>query len=63
MRPRYSGALSHKFWDRVNSLNKRRGELYSLGVCLQNIESFVLRQLENARQEELYRKKKKGRRK
>jgi len=52
MRTRYSGPKSEKFWSRVNSLGKRQGELYSLGVALQNLEGFVLKQLEIAEAEE-----------
>lgn len=47
--PAYSGRRSTAFWDAVNSLpKKRRGELYSLGVLLQNTEEFVLKQLKEA---------------
>ena len=43
---RYSGDESKDFWNAVNALPRRsRGELYSLGVALQNLESFVLKRL------------------
>ncbi len=43
---RYSGDESKDFWNAVNELPRRsRGELYSLGVVLQNLEGFVLRRL------------------
>lgn len=43
---RYSGDESKDFWNAVNALPKRsRGELYSLGVALQNLEGFVLKRL------------------
>ena len=47
---RYSGQKSTKFWNIVNSLDDAsdRQEMYSLGVALQNLESFVLNQLSNA---------------
>jgi hypothetical protein len=48
MKARYSGKHSKKFWGKVNSLNKRQEELYSLGCCLQNLENFVLKQLDIA---------------
>ncbi len=44
----YSGRKSKKFWKRVNKLNERQGELYSLGVALQNLEEFVLILLDDA---------------
>jgi len=44
----YSGDGSTAFWDRVNALGARHGELYSLGCVLQNVEEFVLRQLVDA---------------
>jgi len=44
--PRYSGDKSNDFWKAVNALPKRsKGELYSLGVALQNLEYFVLKRL------------------
>lgn len=47
--PAYSGRRSVLFWDTVNNLPKKRlGELYSLGVLLQNTEAFVLKQLDDA---------------
>ena len=45
---KYKGENSREFWDRVNALEERHGELYSLGVVLQNIEEYVLRMLEQA---------------
>ena len=47
----YSGEGSTSFWDRVNALGARRGELYSLGCVLQSVEEFVLRQLVDAESE------------
>lgn len=41
----YSGENSRLFWDAVNSSKKQQGELYSLGVALQNLESQVLNTL------------------
>lgn len=48
---RYSGEKSHKFWDIVNSIKHEpdKQELYSLGVALQNMEEYVLKQLKNAK--------------
>lgn len=50
LKHRYSGDKSTKFWDVVNSIENEadKQELYSLGVVLQNLESYVLRQLYNA---------------
>lgn len=46
----YSKDGSRPFWNAVNSLKNEsnRQELYSLGVALQNMEEYVLRQLQNA---------------
>lgn len=47
----YSGNSSQGFWDIVNSIENEsdKQELYSLGVALQNMESYVLRQLKNVK--------------
>lgn len=44
----YSGDKSKSFWQAVNDLanDADRQELYSLGVALQNFESYVLKQLQ-----------------
>ncbi len=52
MVPSYSGQRSAEFWNRVNRLDKRQGELYSLGVALQNHEGFVLKMLSVAELQE-----------
>ena len=52
MKTYYSGKNSKKFWNRINKLKKRKDELYSLGVLLQNNEDWILTQLENAEEEE-----------
>jgi hypothetical protein len=45
----YSGNASKDFWNIVNSINNEadRQELYSLGVALQNMEEYVLKQLQH----------------
>jgi len=47
----YSGNASKKFWEAVNSIKNKanRQEVYSLGVALQNLEEYVLRQMHNSR--------------
>lgn len=46
MKAKYSGKKSYPFWNRVNALNGgNHQELYSLGVALQNLESYVLKSL------------------
>ena len=47
VRYRYSGKSSTKFWDVIRSIKNEsdRQELYSLGVALQNLEEYVLKQL------------------
>lgn len=48
-RPHYSGGLSRKFWTRINTYSRISGawdDAYQLGCLLQNIESFVLKRLE-----------------
>jgi hypothetical protein len=41
--PRYSGKDSRDFWIRINALKANdRGEAYTMGVLLQNLESTVL---------------------
>ena len=44
---RYSGEKSTNFWKIVNSIDDEcdRQEIYSLGVALQNMEAYVLKQL------------------
>ncbi len=51
LKPSYSNNASREFWRQVNSLKNKSDwqELYSLGVALQNMESFVLQQLETAK--------------
>lgn len=45
----YSGPRPTAFWARVNALpDDRRGELYSCGVFLQNLEESVLAWLADA---------------
>lgn len=48
----YSGDNSKAFWERVNALEERWGELYALGVALQNLEGQVLRALVDAERDE-----------
>lgn len=50
IKERYSGDKSKNFWKTINNLkiDGNHQELYSLGVALQNFEGYVLRQLENA---------------
>jgi len=45
----YSNDASRPFWNAVNDLKNDadKQEIYSLGVALQNFESYVLRQLQN----------------
>ena len=44
----YSGELSREFWDRINSLpRKRHDALYAAGVRLQEMESTVLEEINN----------------
>lgn len=48
----YSGPRSTAFWARVNALpDAHRGELYSCGVLLQNLEESVLAWLARAEKE------------
>jgi hypothetical protein len=51
VKSQYSGNSSQGFWDIVNSIENEsdKQELYSLGVALQNMESYVLRQLKNVK--------------
>ena len=49
---RYSGKESRPFWKRIANLHKTHGaqvhdELYTLGVMLQNLETYVLQKLSN----------------
>jgi hypothetical protein len=49
----YAGHRSEKFWLRVRRLsNRRHGEVYSLGVALQNLEHQVLKALYEAEQQD-----------
>jgi len=45
LKHRYSGEKSKPFWEFVNAA-KNKEELYALGVALQNLESFVLKQMD-----------------
>jgi len=47
LKPKYSGKLSHKFWDLVNSLPEGgpQESVYFAGVLLQDIEAQVLKAL------------------
>ena len=47
IKPRYSGKKSVDFWERVHALRIGCDVVYALGCVLQNIEGYVLRQLEN----------------
>lgn len=49
VRHQYSGNGSTDFWNIVNNIKNKtdRQELYSLGVALQNMEDYVLSQLQN----------------
>lgn len=50
LKHQYSGKLSKEFWYKIDSLSDSdQQELYTLGVELQNLESKVLRKLENAK--------------
>lgn len=50
IKSKYSGKESKKFWKIINNDLGiiERNELYSLGVCLQNLESFVLKRLKES---------------
>ena len=45
LRCKYSGKDSQRFWDTINASKKHKGELYSLGCVLQNLEDFVLKRI------------------
>jgi hypothetical protein len=48
LQPHYSGDNSHQFWRQVNALDFEAGDqpsLYMAGVILQNLEEYVLHQL------------------
>lgn len=45
--PRYSGKLSHEFWQRVHNIEDNV-ELYCWGCALQDLESRVIAALERA---------------
>jgi hypothetical protein len=43
LEPHYSGDLSKKFWELVNSLpDQEQGEMYLAGVLLQDMERKIL---------------------
>jgi len=43
---RYSGKKSKDFWKLVGAIPEpEHGELYSLGVALQNLEEFVIKRM------------------
>lgn len=44
MKKHYSGNNSKKFW---KLLNKTKPKLYVLGVTLQNLEEYILKELKN----------------
>ncbi len=48
--PKYSGPLSRKFWDRINSVKPQKlwEALYVAGCALQDHEGRVLEMLKNA---------------
>lgn len=45
LRHKYSGDDSKLFWKLVNAMGERQQEFYSLGVVLQNLESWILTQM------------------
>ena len=51
MKRHYSGKLSKKFWRRIDKIDADDGEewdrLYHLGVILQDVEGYVLKELES----------------
>lgn len=51
VKPYYSGNASKDFWKIVNSIKNEadKQELYSLGVALQNMEGYVLKQLQHVK--------------
>jgi hypothetical protein len=51
VRHQYSGDKSNDFWSIIESIknNADRQELYSLGVALQNMEEYVLKQLQHVK--------------
>jgi len=55
---RYSGDKSKRFWRIVNNLQNEidRGEIYSLGVALQNLEEFVLKRLNDVKPDSVNKK-------
>ena len=52
MKPKYSGGLSRKFWDRINNIKPERlhDAIYLAGCALQDHEGRVLRMIANAEQ-------------
>ena len=57
LEPRYSGRHSEKFWRRVKLLQQKNPRAwyacYALGVALQNLESQVLRTLDESERRRL----------
>ncbi len=52
LKPKYSGSLSQKFWDRVGKIKPARlnDAIYMAGCALQNHERLVLQMLIDAEQ-------------
>ena len=50
LKPKYSGPLSRKFWDRVKAIKpeKLHMAIYTAGCALQDHEGRVLQMLEDA---------------
>ncbi len=50
MKPKYSGGLSRKFWDRINNIKPERlhDAIYVAGCALQDHERRVLQMLADA---------------
>ena len=48
IKKKYSGEKSYKFWNLVNDLKDGDyQEMYALGCALQNLEEFVIKQLDD----------------
>ena len=47
LKPQYSGNRSQRIWDTIGALKQHRGEMYTLFVALQNLESQAVRLLNN----------------
>lgn len=56
---RYSGKNSIEFWARVNAL-KNWNRIYALGCDLQDLEAYVLNELESAERKESASKRRKA---